>query len=127
MKQKIILGVVFISLSGFASSQSWTPSVAEITKLESAIKLDKLAYWKISHLPPLVGYERYYAGSTLRGEKMIFGELVAPWDSKQKPGIHVVARKHDFPVIMDGGCGIINLVYSVKEQRIVSIQCNLDA
>jgi len=116
--------VIFVGFTGVASSQNWNPSDAEIAKVEASIKLDQLPYWKISKLPSLTGYERYYAGSTLNGEKVIFGELVFPFDSKSKPSVHIVARKSGFPVIMDGSCAIVNLVYSVKGQKIVSIQCN---
>jgi len=118
--------MIFCGLSVAASQDwNWTPSDAGIAEVEASIKLDQLPYWKISNLPSLAGYERYYAGSrNERGEKLIFGELIAPLNSKSKPGIHMVARKSDFPVIYDGGCAIINLVYSLKEQKIISIECN---
>jgi len=124
MKRKIIPIVLLICFGRIAFSQSWTPGNAEIANLEASIKLDQLPYWKISNLPSLSGYDRYYTGSTQNGEKVIFGELVVPFDAKSKPGVHIVARKRDFPVIMDGGCAIINIEYSLKEQRIVRIECN---
>ena len=116
--------VIFIGYTGLAFSQSWVPNKEDIAKVEASVRLDQLPYWKTSKLPSLAGYERYYAGSTLDGEKVIFGELVAPFNSKQQPGVHVTATKREFPVIFDGGCAIVSLMYSVKEQKILSIKCN---
>lgn len=106
-----------------AYAQSWTPNEADIAKLEAGIKLEKLPRWD-ARLPSLNGYARYYAGSTMKGEQVIFGELVTPLGSASKPGVHIVENKRTFPEIYDGGCSVINLVYSLKQQKIVSIGCN---
>jgi hypothetical protein len=121
MIKKIIL-VSLISVAALASSQSWTPSDPEIAKLETRVKLNRLPYWNES-LPPLNGYTRYYTGATLNGGKVI-GELVVPIGSKQQPGIHIAATRREFPIIDDGGCAIVNLVYSVEKDKILQIGCN---
>lgn len=108
----------------FAAPNNWTPTGTQIADLESNIKLDQLAWWKISKLPSLSGYERFYAAGTLKGEKVILGELVLADSSKRPPGIHVVSNAKEFPMISDGGCAIINLVYSVGRKTITSIGCN---
>ncbi len=42
---------------------------------------------------------------------------------KKQDGIHIVAET-GFPLIMDGGCSVVNLTYDVDTSRIVAIQCN---
>lgn len=106
-----------------AYAQHWTPSEAEIAKLEAGVKLEALPRWD-ARLPSLSGYARYYAGSTVKGDRVIFGELVTPLGSAYKPGIHIVGDKRTFPMISDGGCAVINLVYSLRQQKILSIGCN---
>ncbi len=44
----------------------------------------------------------------------------------ERPGRHWVAE-NEFPVIMDGGCGVISLSYDVAAQRIEHVTCNGDA
>ena len=98
-----------------ASARSWTPSDADIAKLEADIKLNTLPPWN-ARLPPLSGYARYYAGSTMNDDRVIFGELVTPLGSGYKPGIHIVGNRRAFPTISDGGGAVISLVYSLKQQ-----------
>ena len=118
----LVLGAV---LAGFAYAQGWTPSDVQIAKLESGLKLDQLPRWNHA-LPPLAGYARYYTGSTKDGDEVILGELVVVIGSspKMQPGIHIVGNRAGFPRIFDGGCAIVTLAYSVKQQRIISIGCN---
>jgi hypothetical protein len=117
------LVIGFAATIAMASAQRWTLGDADIAKLEAGIKLETLPRWD-ARLPPLSGYARYYAGSTMNNEKVILGELVTPLGSAYKPGIHIVESKRTFPTIYDGGCAVINLVYSLKLQKIVSIGCN---
>jgi hypothetical protein len=124
MKRSILVMLVLGAGASIVYSQSWSPSDAEIAKLESGVQLEQLPRWNSGHLPALSGYTRYYTGSTVEGERVIFGELVIPLSSQQHPGVHIVGSKKDFPMIFDGGCSVVNLVYSVKEQKIKSIGCN---
>lgn len=117
------LAVGFAGIAQTAYGQNWAPSEADISRLEAGIKLETLSRWD-TRLPSLSGYARYYAGSIMKGEKVIFGELVTPLGSAYKPGIHIVENKRTFPTIYDGGCAVINLVYSLKQQKIVTIGCN---
>jgi hypothetical protein len=119
----VSLTIGFTGAVAMAIAQSWTPSDPDIAKLEACIKLEKLPRWD-ARLPPLSGYARYYAGSTVNGEQVIFGELVTPSGSGFKSGIHVLGSKRELPTIWDGGCAVINLVYSPNRQKIVSIGCN---
>ena len=113
----------FAGVVATANAQSWTPGDADIAKLEASIKLETLPRWD-ARLPPVSGYARYYAGSTMNDEQVIFGELLIPFGSSDKPGIHIVGNKRAFPTIYDGGCAVINLVYSPKQRKILSIGCN---
>ena len=118
-----VLAVGFAGMAPRASAQGWTPSEADIAKLEEGIKLEALPHWD-ARLPSLSGYSRYYAGSTLNGDKVIFGELVTPLGSAYKPGVHIVENRRAFPTIFDGGCSVVNLVFSLQQRKIVSIGCN---
>jgi len=125
MKRTLIVIAVLVSgIAVFVDAQSWMPDDAQIAKLESSVKLEQLPYWKAQHLPALNRYSRYYLGSSVNGERVILAEFVLGFDAKQGPGTHVVAGKRDFPVIMDGGCSVINAVYSLREEKIISMQCN---
>jgi hypothetical protein len=56
---------------------------------------------------------------------MIRGELALPIGSKMKPaGTYVVGSKREFPMIFDGGCAVMHIVYDVEVSRLVSLQCN---
>lgn len=103
------------------------PDDAEIAKLEASIKLDQLPEWK-EPLRPLTAYARYYTASW-NGERVILGELVlggvrTTGGDSRKPGVYMVGSRSHFPKIFDGGCAVVNLVYSVEKQTIVSIKCN---
>jgi hypothetical protein len=115
----VLLGAFAVS----SSAQSWTPSPSQIEELESKIHLENLPYWKISKLPLLPGYERFYAGSMSGEDRVILGELIVP-DTGEKPGIHVVPSEKSFPMVWDGACSVIHLTYSEKLKGITSITCN---
>ena len=130
MKSFLILSLIF-ALTGAGSASDWTPDAATISKLESGIKPGDIPKWAASpeypsgRYPVVADYARYYFGYTADGHRMIRGEWVTPWGSKMKPvGIYVVGSQKDFPVIFDGGCSVVNLVYAVESKRIVSLKCN---
>jgi len=120
----IVAAGVAAAIVGTASAQNWSPTESDIARLEAGIKLEAIPRWD-KRLPSLSGYARYYAGSTANGEQVIDGELVVPVGAAAyKPGIHILQSKQRFPMIFDGGCAVIHLVYSVRQQRITSIRCN---
>jgi hypothetical protein len=53
---------------------------------------------------------------------MIRGELVA-FDPGQRGSVHITSEDK-FPVIMDGGCGVVNFLYDVETAKFVSMGCN---
>jgi hypothetical protein len=88
----------------------WPPTPQQIKELES-------------HLPmaPPLGIQmaaRYYYGSTVGGHEFIIGEILSPGD---KPGIYI---SDNLPLVLDGGCSVINLTYDVKENSFVGYACN---
>jgi hypothetical protein len=56
--------------------------------------------------------------------ELVLGDMRASGAGAQTAGVHKVSSRTHFPQIFDGGCAVVNLVYSVEKQRIVSIKCN---
>jgi hypothetical protein len=117
-----------VALGAQVPSQDWTPDSATIGKLESCIKKGDIPDWGRStkgHSPVIADYARYYTGYMADGQQMVAGEFIVPSGSNSKPaGVYVVRSRKDFPLIYDGGCSIVNIVYSVKLGKIVSLACN---
>ncbi|HEV2618682.1 MAG TPA: hypothetical protein VGU23_01965 [Acidobacteriaceae bacterium] len=105
-------------------SQNWTPDAATIAKLEASIKPGDIPRWGNAHAPVVADYAPYYSGTTETGERFILAEFVVADIDAVKPGIYIVRDRKSFPEILDGGCGVVNIVYSVKSGRIVSLVCN---
>jgi hypothetical protein len=105
-------------------SRPWTPDAATIGKLEVSIKRGDIPQWAHGHVPVVTDYDRYYAGGSKNGESVVLGEFIAADISFAGAGIHVVRDKKDLPIIFDGGCGVVNIVYSVKLGRVTSLVCN---
>jgi hypothetical protein len=76
-------------------------------------------------LPPGAGalatYARYYAWRDGKDGR----KVVAVWQNLtgERPGRHWVTER-DFPVIMDGGCGVVSLTWDVATARIEQVACN---
>ena len=101
-----------------AADARWTPTQADIVRLESGLKLPMAP----TPSGALKDYARYYAGIVQNGHRMIRGEFVA-FDAAQRGSVHITSEDK-FPVIMDGGCGVVNFVYDVQTGKTVSIGCN---
>lgn len=120
---------VLLSAASFAAG-TWTPDLRAISALEAQIRTPAGAPEPIG---PMADYARFYVGVTIGGRRMIRGELVhAPRECPQpvrdvgvfcayQAGIHL---NEEFPSILDGGCGIVNLLYDPAARRIVWIRCN---
>lgn len=102
-----------------------TPDMAMLHKLEAQIQSGDFTRLYGGPVPVAAKYARYYTATIQSGKPVILGEWVWPYDSKEKPaGIYPVATRLQFPIIMDGGCSIINFVYDIKANRILSAECN---
>jgi hypothetical protein len=119
-----LVAVVALGTSLPAFSQNWVPDAGTIAKLESSIKPGAIPHWGNAHSPIVTDYSRYYAGAMLKGERVVLGEFVAADIENSKATIHIVRSSKEFPVISDGSCSIVNVVYAVKSGEIVSLVCN---
>ena len=108
----------------------WAPDVRMIAALEPQIRTPANAPEAIG---PIDSYARFYIGVTIKGRRMIRGELVQVARECSEPkhdvgllceyraGLHV---NEDLPSILDGGCAIVNLLYDPTANRIVWLHCN---
>ena len=74
---------------------------------------------------PLASYARYYAWQE-RGDGVHKVIAVYVRLDNHAPGRRW-ATETEFPLILDGGCGMITLSYHVTEQRIEHVTCNGEA
>jgi hypothetical protein len=129
MKRLAICTVIFATaLVLQACAQAWTPDADVIAKLESSIKLPSLGVstkYPSGRSPVITEYDRYYMGYTDHGQRMIRGEFVMRPERTSVPtGIHLVPDLKKFPIVLDGGCAIVHIVYAVETARIMWVRCN---
>lgn len=74
---------------------------------------------------PLASYARYYAWQD-RGDgyRKVIGVYLGV--GERTPGRRWVTE-NEFPLILDGGCGMVTLSYDVAAQRIEHVTCNGEA
>jgi hypothetical protein len=67
-------------------------------------------------------YARYYAWQQRPDGTR---KVIAVWQNLtgEAPGRHWVTER-EFPMIADGGCGVVSLTWDVATQRIESVGCN---
>jgi len=125
MKQAPLLPLMF--LIAFSSrAQNWTPDAALISKVEAGIKSDGISpRYPEGHPLAIDKYARYYLGYTANSHRMIRGRFIIPFGTKMKPaGVYFVGSQKEFPVVFDGGCSVMNLVYDVEAEHVISLRCN---
>ena len=101
-----------------AEPGAWEPTESDIDDLERRLALPRGA-------DRLNRYERYYAGITRSGERLILGELVGDFGAKRpttRPGRYIISEV-EFPLVADGGCYVIRLEYNPRTRR-ASVECN---
>jgi hypothetical protein len=97
------------NVQGNGSLQS-KPGQSTVTEIESKIKLP-------SGSRPLSSYVRYYSSDEN-------GTVIATYFFDSTPGRVVIVGKGDMPGIMDGGCDVINVRYSVSNRQFEQVFCN---
>jgi len=128
MKKRLMVASVVVL--GFAPSfihaQAWSPDMAMLQKLESNIQPSAYPKWGYAgKVPDLTNYARYYAGYTRGAHRLIAGEFVlSEFSAEKAPGIYVVANEKKFPMIYDGACGVVHVVYDQDSGKILSLTCN---
>ena len=103
-----------------AAAPAWTPDMQSIAKLERAVRVPS---GPGQPAKPLAYYDRYYAGTIESGHRMIHGEYILLGKTQAKNSVHIVGL-NDLPLIMDGGCGIVNVLYDADVGRIAAAYCN---
>jgi hypothetical protein len=77
-----------------------------------------------SMIPTVAKYGRFYTGVFVKGEQIIQGELIVPKEGMYLTvGAYIVASVRDLPLISDGGCEVIHLVYDVNTTRFLYFKC----
>jgi hypothetical protein len=126
MKKTFLLAsLLAISLASTAAyAQAWPPDLATIKKLEAGIQPDD--HQKSgSKLHDLSDYARYYAGYIEGGHRLIAGRFITHrWAGQKAAGIYIVVNREKLPVIFDGGCSVVSLVYDVDTAKLLSLDCN---
>lgn len=64
---------------------------------------------------PLVRYRRYY----YRDDRAVIGTYVL----SSNPG-REWRTKNKMILVLDGGCSVVNVVYSTTENRVIGAECN---
>ena len=118
----VIAALLSIALSGTTPPKSplcpteWSPTQADILTVEKSIKL----FGKHE----LSTYERYYAGVCVDGRKTIRGVFEIPYSSSRaSPTIHIV-KELELPVIMDGGCSIVDFTVDAADLTHGKARCH---
>ena len=118
---KAVFLLAVCCLSRSSMSQSWPVDTATIQKFETNLRASK--YW--SRYSDVRKFDRYYAPITQNGRRIIAAEfLLLDLNNGKTPDAHIVSSEKDLPVIFDGGCSVINAVYDVEADRILSFACN---
>lgn len=109
-----------LSLAG-CSPRTDSERFAELEQdldLAAALTSDLSRGGDTSEIPLLSEYSRYYSYATQDGQRVITADYQRGMAS---PGIY---RGPPETVILDGGCGVIRLVFDADSGRLLSAQCN---
>lgn len=112
---RAIAGLVLLfacaGLPGHGETPHAYPSPAQVARVERAVVLPRGA-------SPLAKYARYYSLQTVDGRAVVVGYYLL---GQGEPGVHFGAS----PVtVMDGGCGVVTVVFDLRDNAIRSAQCN---
>jgi hypothetical protein len=127
------------AVAGDSEPSHWNPDKTAIAKLDFAFR--NASEWHGSP-PDIEPYNRFYAGVTIKGRRMIraeFARLSDPIDCRggdkdkkippvclakpRKGGIHIVPEDQ-FPSVKGGGCAFVDMLYDVDAERMVELMCN---
>jgi len=113
------LGLAAAASISYASDS--TLDVAFLHKIESTLKLPEGAR-------PLSSYDRYYAYAVRKGRKVLVGvflySLALPGIAEGTPGLHVLEKESDLPVVHDGGCSVVTVVLDPDSLLEADVSCN---
>src|SRR5216683_1484350 len=116
----VFVAALFPPLAQAASSRSWLPDRGTIDEIEAAIAMPAGAH-------PVAAYLRFYTGDRKDGRPVVLGTFVLR-DLLQRPAAPInIVKKADMPIILDGGCAVVNLEFDTQRKQVVSISCNGNA
>jgi len=116
----------FLKFEGIGFDDIWIPRAKDIDGLNAALKtyLDsdtpiRTRTWMDREyvLRNIARYNREYSGFTKDGAKYIICQMLRDY-------IPITQPPKEFTIIMDGGCGIVRVIFDVETKTIVSIDCN---
>ena len=94
--------------------QRWTPTLEQVSQLETMVGMPR-------GTKPLAQYTRAYHGVMIGGHPYI--KALYYIGSRSVPGVEIIGADRTYPMILDGGCNVVNLTYEV-ESRDLAIRCN---
>ena len=114
--------IIYIVLIGTVRASDlvseWMPNLAEVARVEGTLNMPEGSL-------SLKRYIRYYAGTVLKGHRVLLGHFeLGPTANGADGEIRLVKSKKDLPVVFDGGCAIISFRYDMTEQRVLNLSCN---
>jgi hypothetical protein len=104
----ICLGLATLPVSADTES-FWTLGPKTVSQMEAQILMPAGA-------KPIAAYTRYYEPGFDHGRRVVFGMLLEGRDRK----VHI-GPNH--PIVLDGGCSVVNALYDVEADRITFIKC----
>jgi hypothetical protein len=111
-----VLTILALAAAAFAS-EGPRPANQPST-LRAAYELERMLVLP-GNAHSLFEYTRYYAMVTYNGRAMVRGVFVGG-PSK----LIVVKSEASLPLIMDGGCSVVNVLYDVMAHKVVRAACN---
>jgi len=111
MTYKIKMLIIILISNYTVSCSKYSPNEQKLKNMENMVGIDNFRN------PDL--YDRYY--SVENG--VATGIYIR---SDRKNGTLRIVKKNDLPVVMDGGCSVINVEFELKSERVLSAFCNGD-
>lgn len=119
-----VLAVTVLGFSSVAHAEDPGPlSAYEGADLSEAQLRDAIAYIeKTIKLPedsdPLEAYGRYYT----QHKGIVHAVFTKGW-GRFTPGVHIVPTYNDLPLIFDGGCSVIDVIY-IPQTKAITARCH---
>lgn len=120
----------FLEFEGIEYDEIWIPSQDDICRLRSSLKkyLDEIpkvttGTWVDREflLSNISKYKMEYSGFVRRRVRYIVCNMILFDGGVRGSG------KEQFTIILDGGCGIVRVIFKASDKSIVRIDCNGDA
>ena len=119
--QLTLICIVALAATAATPTPFWTPSQTQVARLETLVKPKGLT----RKIRALGEYDRAYAGTTVSGRKIVEGRwALHGWTGAIPAPNPKIVSFDALPDILDGGCGVVTVMYDVATDKIVLLQCN---